>query len=273
MNRQELEAALDRLVADETISEAEKDEILRRYDAGQVGDLPLAPREGETGLETAGAVAALLALLGLRSSSSEQTGRAEEKLSNLTVSQKGDLARRAADAFSEQAAKWAADVTEGGMTARQFQRRVRQRIREDLLAMYGLGAGSVPSGDAPSQLADEYIRQQGFLQKFVEEMTARALLKRPMTQKEIAARTAQYFGAAYSVMWQQVGEEYGEGAIVRFEGYDDGRTCSACAHAHANNPYPADGFYPIPGSATCYGGGHCRDVLRFEYDPDTYAQL
>ena len=151
MDRSELEVMLGDLVADGTITDAERQEVLRLWDAGEItaADLPLSTREGLLGLNEWLALAAVLDIL-QRFNIIRQAQRVQALASVL---------RRAGEAMARQ--EGAAAVEQA---AREAGERGRRRVAEAL-------------GGLPDSRRDRLARDMiGVFHEEAESRTSRYLL-------------------------------------------------------------------------------------------------
>ena len=197
-------------------------------------------------------------------------------LGNLPASRRDRLSDDLTEIFHEEArSRTSRYLTSGDYDdgLRRWQVAMREASRDDLLRMAQLAKGGPLDADDLNRLREDWMSQQSHLQALSEKIAAKEALGEPLTDKQIANYARMYAGSGRSVYWQTRSREAGYGYLVWFEGYDDGGTCSACLEAQQGSPYAAGTDHPLPGSDTCFGRGHCRDRLRFEYDPDRYEQL
>lgn len=228
--------------------------LLEAHSSSALGALPPATEETASGARQAG-------------------GRI---LGGLRFGRRSRLARDFADAFHEEAERRTSRMlfsdryTDG---LRRWQVAAREMVRDDLMGLAAMGKGAPLSAADLNRLGATWQEQQGYLQRFAEEIAAKEALGDPMSEKQVAARLKQYAGAGYSAYWREAMRDYGEGWVVRYHAVDDDGTCPPCHEAEEGSPYPATGPFPVPGNATCRGRGHCRCRLEPEENPSRYQEL
>jgi hypothetical protein len=115
------------------------------------------------------------------------------------------------------------------------------------------------------------------LEEFAEEIRRRnfagdaAAAARPLSARQIAARSELYSGSARAVWFRADERGQAAGVVFYYEAVDDKGTCEPCLDAEAGSPYlPGEG--PFPGEV-CKGRGRCR-CLRIPRDaPREFARL
>jgi len=220
-------------------------------------------------------------LIGGPSGEADQETREEaregvnEILEGLPFRRKRRLARDFVDYFHEEANQRAEQYLFGGFDdgLRRWQVAIREAMRDDLMAMAAAGKGRTLNESDLNRLGRVWRRQQSHLQRFAEEIAARREAEKPMTKKQIKARSRMYAGAEYSAFWRFAGEEKGQGWTVEWHSQDDGGVCPRCLIADKTmSPFPAGYPHPVPGSPWCRGGGACRCWLTFSFDPEAFAE-
>lgn len=297
MTEQELQRLLARLVARDTLSQAEADAVL---DAFGDGTLDVAWPDAATALaplyDDLAAAAILAALYGAlgrlaaRSRGAERLARlfrstikrgaesAYQALAALPPAQGRDLAEALLATFDREARRRAALIPSYRDGVRRFHVAMRQAVRQDTLALAQLGTGRPLSPAQRARLTQRLRVQDAYLQRFVEEVAAREAVaaaggRAAMSEKQIAARARTYAGSARGAYFEAAQGQYEgrAGFVIHFEGADDPNNCSACAAAMDASPY-LPGQAPNPGDV-CFGGGLCRHYLRVEESPALYAEL
>jgi len=254
--------------------------IQRQREAADGSD-KITGRTAEHWEEQVGRLRARYQLIGGPSGEADQETREEvregvnEILEGLPFQRKRRLARDFVDYFHEEANQRTEKYLFGDFDdgLRRWQVAMREAMRDDLMAMAAAGKGRTLNEDDLNRLGRVWRRQQSHLQRFAEEIAARREAGSPMTKKQIKARARMYAGSTYTTYWRWTGEQYGVGYLVEYDAVDDGGTCSPCLEAERNSPYLATEPFPLPGSATCLGRGHCRCELDFRLDQEAYRNL
>lgn len=314
---------LERLVREDVLTEVQAAQLLRLWDDGRIGpdNLPLSPAEGAVRLSRDDAVRAMHNLLsrpevaasiGYAFAQTSAEGVTAQQMSTvlgrLSEARRDRMAQDVIDIFHEEAEERASryllsDRYDDGM--RRWHTAMREAVRDDLLRMAELGKGDVLDEQDLNRLAGVMREQEGYLQRFAEEVKAREIMaenaetiarreaqqgaeewteemieeriatlrSQPMSEAQIKQRARMYAGHGRTEYWEARSEEQGEGMVAHYVSQDDDGTCSRCVAAEQNGPYPAGSGHPVPGSATCLGRGACRCRLRFSYDPELYEQL
>lgn len=157
-------------------------------------------------------------------------------------------------------------------------------VRDHHHAQALLGNGG-PLSFAQRRRLDREVREQlRYLRRFGAEIDARQVaaqtglldkkgrLIKPLSEKQIGARLAQYGGAGTSAFYRYSEDGLDVGWVVDYFAVDDRGTCQPCLTAQAAGPYlPGQG--PMPGADVCDGGGACRCERRPSFSPDRYADL
>lgn len=158
-----------------------------------------------------------------------------------------------------------------------WQRGMQVAVARYLVQQASLGAGRPVLRDTMRaldwQVADRITQQQAYLSRFAEEVAAKALVGRPLSPEQIAARATMYSGAGRA-LWFEGSERVqdgGQDTVVYYRSRDDAGTCDRCLEAQRGSPY-APGAGPMPG-AICRGRGRCRCVREPRTDKQQAARL
>ncbi|HEX8387075.1 MAG TPA: hypothetical protein VF576_12870, partial [Rubricoccaceae bacterium] len=274
---------------------AEAAVFLRAYDARDVGpdDLPAAKSSAVLDAALVGAaLARLVAASGLGSTAGDgqagppPTAAVGGGLGRLLGEPYDDRRERLGDvldAFGREADRRTALVfapaDEGAPdrlsrgSVRRWHVGARQAVAEDAYAAARLGAGRALTSAETALVQAAVDRETAFLQRFGGELAVRERSGRPMTEKQVAARTRMYSGSAHALFYE-VGEPaqaLGPGWVYEYDARDDGGTCPECVAADVGGPYLA-GRGPLPGDV-CRGRGACRCRRVAVYDPAAYTRL
>jgi hypothetical protein len=263
VDRDQLSALLADLLARRAITSSEAARILDLFDAGQLvpEDLPVAAPQQSGGWLVA--FAALLLLLG------GNTNR------TLTTNQRLRGANILRNVFDRQVRELGQQVADGAIGVGEWQTQMQNALAFYTRQMATVGAGTLPTAALQTSVEASLTEQWPFLQRFGTEILTRQTAERPMSAAAIVARSRSYGGVAYSAYWH--GEEEAQvggndGFVVYYQSMDDPLVCSYCMDAEQRGPYLPGTNYPRPGQV-CIARGHCRCILRFVYDPRTFAEL
>jgi hypothetical protein len=281
MTRPELAATLAALVTNGDISQAQADEVLRLYDAGELTPtmLPVTERRGVDSQDVATALGVLALLLASR------FGRSARRLS---IAARGPVfadapaivppqaRRRLRDTlqtrFEREADQTAVLVaTTAGVAA--WHVAMQDNVRGHVTAQMAAGTGRPLSAGEIVLVNGLVIAQLAFLARFAAQVAVRWALGDPYSRAYVANRAGLYSGAGWEA-WHRGNERVSVSdpfTVVYYVARDDGNTCSACATAAGDSPY-LPGNHPMPG-AVCLGRGRCRCTLRHDVDRAAWLRL
>lgn len=117
--------------------------------------------------------------------------------------------------------------------------------------------------------------QNGYLQGFAAEVSARRILGNDFSQAYLVNRHLQYGGMGWGAWFRgnEIAEARGDGYVIIYDAQDDGRTCSPCREAAVNGPYlPGSDNVPYPGEV-CRGHGLCRCKHIVRFDMEAWRRL
>ena len=182
-----------------------------------------------------------------------------------------DRAREAAqDRFIEDAERLAARLARTG-NIQQWQRAFGQLVLAHLVEQAALGGGRAPTTATLRALRPIIATQLAYLQRFADDAALALLRGEPLSAAQLAARAAQYAGAARGVWYQTQAALYPEGTVVYYDSQDTGGRCSPCLAADQASPWlPSQ--CPVPG-AICKGRHRCRCRQRAVYAPEIAKRL
>lgn len=170
--------------------------------------------------------------------------------------------------FSERARE-IAPLAASDVTA--WQREMRQLIRDHMLEQARAGKGS---GLTLTELESVTTRLQtefAYLSRFADEISVKALEGKPLSEKQIGARSELYSGAGRAEAFRMTEAGYKDGYVVDYISQDDPAVCDPCVAAEQAGPYlPGAGVFP--GDA-CNGRGHCRCIRVPRYAPAEAERL
>jgi len=127
------------------------------------------------------------------------------------------------------------------------------------------------TGEDWQQLRPIALKQMVYLSRFAEQRMVLALIGKPMSQPQVAQRSALYSGSGRAVSFQFGEQLLGDGYVIDYQARDDSRTCDPCIGAEQGGPYlPTTG--PMPGDV-CLGAGFCRCLRVSRYAPAEAARL
>lgn len=264
------------------ITRAERRDLLRRWDAGQITerDLPLRLGAITPTLTPATAEQAV------RNRLSKYARRLKAPYSNRFKKNMAQrLARGSTAGISDRtrvrlaismAETMKADLRLDRLSLprgrlRRWQRQFTRRLNEDLQAMARLGKGRRLDLNDLRQLRQVQRQQAHFLARFSDEIRIRDLLGRPYSERYLRHRLTMYSGRALGTFYRFDEQDIATGYVLDFTGSDAERTCSPCLDAESAGPYlPGEGPYP---GEVCSGAGLCRHERRRRYSPRDYATL
>lgn len=264
MTRDELLNMLERLVREEKITTEEAAAILNAYDQGNVEprELPQPPAQALPPV-TAAVSTEVMASTPIRNWNVVLGSGVEDR-------QEGAV--RLLDDFDAETSRLAKQhLFSGHFDARRWHQEMGEGVRGQILRNMQLGLGRDLTEEDLARAHDLMAEQSGYLKRFAEQVSARRLAGRPMSEAQVADRSRMYAGVAYGEFYQQAESFYGDGYIVNYRAVDDSGTCSPCHEAEDEGPYlPGEG--PMPG-LICDGWGKCRCLRQREYDPELAAEM
>lgn len=159
-------------------------------------------------------------------------------------------------------------LASGQIDLRTWQIAFLQEVRRAVVGQYrlGYGARSLPEGGrlrpggypdprSPIGRLDQSLLLQGaYIGRFADQMATAAAAGQPLSEAQIAARSALYGGAARAEFYRAAERARPEDTLWEYRARDDGGTCGPCLSARG--VYPS-GEGPYPGSV-CLGRSHCR---------------
>lgn len=247
------------------ITREEADDLLVRFDAGDLDAFPMAVSDLDTEAITA-ALALTLLLAALRRSQVAGSPAGAVRFLGRSAAQRKRVALGLMDRFQ----RVAAGLSQANV--RQWEAAMLTEVQQTLFAAAQLGRGAPLRPAQLESLNAVWRQQQARLIRFSDEVYARRLIGRAMSPKQIAARAQMYRGPMLGEFY--IGRATAEsrpGIVARFVGSDDARTCLPCQDAESGNPWlPSEA--PVPG-LVCLGGGRCRHELIFSFEPEVYRQL
>jgi hypothetical protein len=263
VDRDQLAALLADLLARRAITSSEAGRILDLFDASELApeDLPVAAPQQSGGWLVA--FAALLLLLGGNTNKTLPANRRQGGANLLR-----NLFDREVQGLGQQ-------VADGAIGVGEWQVGMQNTLAFYTRQMATVGAGTLPTGALQTSIEASLTEQWSFLQRFGAEILTRQTGGRPLSAAAIIARSRSYGGVAYSAYWH--GEEEAQtggqdGYVVYYQSRDDPLVCRYCLDAQQGGPYLPGTDYPRPGQV-CIARGHCRCILRFAYEPGTFAEL
>lgn len=240
MTRDELVALLARLVADGKLTESAAAGLVARYDAGALPSVAL-PTTPSTPQPEGGV----------------QGGTPEAIGAN----------------FDVVVTRMAAALASGQMTLAAWQAHLAALVADEMLSQALLGADGELAEEDIAELEADAGEQAAYVSRFADEMALGLLMGQPMSEGQIAARSALYAGAGWGWYFRAYERRLGKerGIVVRYVAHDDDRTCVPCHEAEAGSPYLPDSG-PFPGDV-CAGGGRCRCRREEYYDMEAWQRL
>lgn len=247
---------LTQAIKDGQLTEPQAKELLSRFDAKEIdeNDLPLTLEDAikPTTLDDARRALEIIGL-SLILSSFSQRSKARDVLQ---------------DRFEQKVKEQAVGI----IKVSNWQSSFIESIQNHILGQSMLGRGRVLEQADLNYLDDVIRRQFAYASRFADEIAIRKLLGTPMSDADIARRSALYSGSGRAVWFQSYeDEEAGDGYVVDFVARDDKSTCGPCMQAELDGPYlPGQG--PHPGEV-CEGFGNCRCRRELRYAPAEWGQL
>jgi len=240
VTRDELVALLARLVADGKLTEPEAAGLVARYDAGELPSVAL-PATPSTPQPVGGV--------------------------------QGDTPEAIGANFDVVVARLAAALVSGQMTLAAWQAQMATLVADEMLSQALLGSDGDLAGEDMAELEADAAEQAAYVSRFADEMALGLLIERPMSEGQIAARSALYAGVGWGWYFRAYERRLGKerGIVVRYVAHDDDRTCGPCHEAEAGSPYLPDAG-PFPGDV-CAGGGRCRCRREEYYDMEAWQRL
>lgn len=260
-------ALLAALVDAEHLALPEAAALLRAFDADELPDatLPLAGAAAIPLLSLGDGAASLASLPPVLRAARAATPWSAGPINALQGAFEREVARRTALLFAPPDL-----ATLGGLpgsahrsagNVRRWHVAMRQALAEDTLAAATLGRGRALTALELAAVQTQVATQALYLERFAGEVSARALVGRPLSEKQIAARARMYGGAPRGEYWRAAAAEARPDLLLDFNAADDRGTCGPCASAAAGSPYRADDpSLPLPG-VVCAGRGLCRCTL------------
>lgn len=251
MSEREFRAFLIRCVADGLLTEAEAGELLRKFRRGEIDEkaLPL-PLRDAIGFDDIAIFAIVIAALSLR----EREKRRD----------------RLQDEFTEEAKRLAKSLFKEKVVS-EWQGKVKEAVARHTIRQATYGAGRALT---PAQLGalDEIMTgQTAYLSRFADEVSIRMLEGQPLSEAQIASRTALYSGVGRSAWFQHAEANAEDGTVYDYVSLDDEGTCAPCLDAERGGPYlPNEG--PQPGEV-CEGRGNCRCERIARFAPEEARAL
>ena len=242
MDRKEFIRRLTLAEAEGIITPEESEDLLRRFDAGEITADMLPSSLGD--------LLDLVALLGVLNIAASLLSL--DFLSRIGV-------------IGERIRLWESSLPPAGGGIRQWTRRMGEAVRQNLLELAELGAGRALTSAELRRLREALLTEYAHLDRFADQIAFRALLGRPMSKRQIRDRMRQYAGSGIGFFYTFLEEQLGDGYVIDYVSNDDGGTCTPCLTADLNSPYlPTQG--PMPG-VVCVAHGKCRCERTPRFDP------
>jgi hypothetical protein len=281
MTRPELAATLAALVANGDITQAQADEVLRLYDAGELTPamLPVTERRGMDSQDVATALGVVVLLLWSRFARSARllmTAGSGIVVNNAPAIVPSMARRRVRDTLQrrfERQANTNAELIATGAGVAAWHTAMQDSVREHIAAQMVAGTGRPLSAGEMTLANGLMIVQLAFLARFAVQVAVRWALGDPYSRDYIANRAGLYSGAGWEA-WHRGNERVSAQepfTVVYYVARDDGSTCGPCATAAGDSPY-LPGNHPMPG-AVCLGRGRCRCTLRYDIDRAAWLRL
>lgn len=270
MSRDELIERLERLVSSSRITLKEAQTILRLYDDGRISADDLGLARSSYAAESI----LLVFLLALESGSGYELiiKELEIELKRLVGTKElRRLSRSVFGKYDDVVTKAVAGFVAGNVTASALHRIFLDEIERDLIRQATIGAGRRLLDSEVRLLRAKYVDQIAYLERFVDELVARDLAGRPMSEAALANRILMYGGESIATFYEFAEANLEEGNVVDYIDRDDNGTCEECIRAGIGSPYlPGEG--PMPGRE-CLAKRRCRCYRVERYDPETAAFL
>lgn len=246
MSRAEFLQFLTRLARDDFLTEREAGVLLRRFDRGEIDDallpLPLAEAITDPTEDDARRALALLLAIGFLGH------RLREVLQDRFIRRARALKLR---------------------SVREWQRAAKDLVTQNILQQAIAGSGKRAANLA--RFSAPIKRQLAYLSRTTDEISARLLMERALSEKAIGHRLAMNASAGREAWFRAHEADLGEGYVVDYESRDDDRTCSPCLDAELGSPYlPTEGPFP---AGICLGRGFCRCRRVERFAPAEARQL
>lgn len=254
MTRAELVAALSDLITRKALTATEAATLLRRFDDGELTDIPLPP-PAEDDNDWLLALALLMLLLNrqtVRPLSGQEQLRARKTLRTQ---------------FERRTQSLATDVA-GGASVADWQVGMQDSIALYAHQMAVAGAGTLPSAQVRSAVDERLRGQWGYLAAFAVTLVAKREAEAQVSEAAIASRSALYGASGWGSFFQAQGDVARRGWVDLWITKDDRRVCHVCHPRHLQYFLPWVGPWPGP---DCLGT--CRCIRKPEYNPEAYARL
>lgn len=246
MTPQELQAFLGRSVQRRTIAPSRAAELLKKPPSSALlpHPSPIRPLDRKAVLDS----------LGGRWPGSETLARRSPSLA-----ERAKFRDRLTAQYEKQVTGLAKSLTSGKITLPQWHDAMIKATTTNMIrqTMIGRGGGIPQTSEIPG--LDRRIQtQHAFLQRFAEQMAARAIDGKlvGMSSGGVEQRAKMYGGAAHEEWWRAA---TAKATRVRYIAKDDHHTCGPCLNAEGE--YDAKAEHPYPGSV-CLGRSHCRCKLE-----------
>ena len=268
MSRAELLSLLNLLVAQDSITPAQRDEVIALFDAGNLtpDQLPLPLAEALQEPDNALAIALALAVLFLGAT---YGGRLLAGQPGIPLARRTD-ARDAVRAAFERHMLTIAPIAVGG-SIRTWHKGMIDAVRTHIMEQTILGAAAPLAGKLLREVRSSIREQMGFLQRFAGRAAVAAATGATLTVGYVASRATLYGGAAWAGFFRGNESTSGDGLVCIYRARDDISTCDRCHAAAAGSPY-LPGVGPMPGDV-CRGRGRCRCTREMVFDPAAWSEL
>lgn len=254
MTRSELTTILFDLAQRKAITPEEMAEVLRRFDSGELDDLPVLTRDGErrSWVEDAALLFLLLGIPPVRTFARSERERARALLRKR---------------FEATAATLAAKV-ERDKSVGDWHSSIVSELSTYTQQMAIAGAGTMPSRETQAAIEQRLSGQWPYLLAFGIQILARSVGERPMSPQWINQRSQTYGGSGWGAWFLGQAGNADYGYVERWETRDDRRVCPNCRPYHSQLFLPGQGPYP---GWDCLGSCRCRRVRV--YSPADYMRL
>jgi hypothetical protein len=277
---------LARLVEDGELTEADALDLLRRYDAGEIGDgwgLPLPPAEAVRGHDAermGAAIGALLGLLAARERVMDQAAaQAVMQTPALVLRPNVTSVTTIQQAYERQVRNLAMQLAQGQITPAQWHTNMVQALQTNLTQQMAAGAGTANLTTSMLARLDMTLYEQtAYLSRFADQAALRLAQGRPLSEAYLANRAEAYGGAGRGLFYDEQELALMDrnaleiGTVVYYISRDDAGTCVACLQADRYGPYLPGSGHPVPGR-NCLGRSRCRCRLEYRLDPAAYQRL